>query len=160
MILNRLQSLQSEFRDMEEEGVVSKEVLEDIDETKEEILEAASRDFSQLEKVGRFKAFFVVKTQISILENMKERVMKSKPGIDNPGVAEDSLSMLDTMQRFGKMGKSDIRSYSFTNLLKLQKEARKLGFFPSSEELRKDFSQDEIESANRFFDNLRNKLRH
>lgn len=160
MMLSKLQELQVEFRNMEKTGKVKKEVVNDIDETKEEILEIGKKILSKLEKVDRFKAFFTIKTHLSILDSMKKRVEESELGNDNPGVAEDSLSMLDTMQKFSKMTERDIKDYRFSELLKLQKEAKKLSFFPSSSELKRQFSQDEIESANRFFDNLRNEMRH
>lgn len=156
--LIRLQGLQSKFRDMELEGEIDPKVARNVTELEEGIREDGKRLIEELGRLDRFKTYFAVKTQILILEDMKNRIKNPRNKEDNPKVAKDSIAVLDSMQEFCKLTPSKIRDLDFTDFLQLQKKARFLDMFPDSDELKRTFSYDKIKSANRFFDNLRNRI--
>lgn len=152
-----LSQLQSEFMRMEESGEVDESVVEDIEEVENALLKKM-RDFSDGAGFQNFKSYFKVSTSLKILEKMKERVSKAKARGKNPEIAIISMDVLAQMSELIGSNLEKIKTGGFQDALKLQSEAREKDMFPDSEILSSEIGSASYDTADRFFDNLRNSL--
>lgn len=152
----KIKDLQTKFRKMEDEGRVDTSVVGEIEELEEDIKESAKKMDSDSDRLYSYKTYFAFRTQIDILENMKDRIEKSKEKNDNPQVAKDSLAILDYMADFDIFTREKIKESTFSDFLKLQQRAKDLDLFPDIEEFKERINLSDTESANRLFDNIRN----
>lgn len=151
-------ALQSKFKEMEEKGEVNYSIIEDLEELKEKIYEEDWEKYiSEQEKMNKFKTYFAIRTQIDILNSMKKRIEEGNKN-DNPRVAEESLEILDIMNKFSNMSPSNISDFTFSEVLELQRKAKRLGLFPDSKEMKKNIDLEKIEEENSLFTNLRKRF--
>lgn len=145
-----VEGLKGKFEKMEEEGEIDESIIKELEDLENEIYEKNLEDYIMDQgKMNRYKTFFALKTQLDILDSVKNRI-KEKKEDDNPVVAKDTITILDHI--------SKIDDFTFSNILKLQRKAIKVNLFPDEDEIKKNMSFDKIEEGNKLFENLKKRI--